>query len=522
MNKPFAHAVLACLVVGGCSRSPLPDPLVREVDLGQEKLASMDVNLSFQPNGEGCVQLVDGKLPDPSVPGDYCPPNAGSSTEPLPFQSSRPVRVFVNVVGISSGTTPPPFPLTGNVALTSNVATLFSGTPVMLTNGSSGDRMVRFVDGPGRVQIWAESNTALRDMDGTLQPPTFSMGASASIWMAQPTLQDVQRTRNDANSPLDGRRVDLDSQMLVVTRITSNGFNVTDLNAKPGADQRLWNSLFVFAYNGAEGLMVGSRLLKLKGAITEFQGQTQLAEPEYTSVGGECAPKAPPARYGVEETETDEGGLARRSRCPSHAECRPVDGVDRCLPKNDPAEYRYDRFGRITCRTPTTCSNAGNECPSGMHCMDRPDWNDQDANGPVYTCQACPTVEDGKLWTTWCGPNWSGQNSNMDLKLYNESLEGALLQLNNVTVAGLDLSNDFFRSGYESYGQWKVLFDSGGACVTVVSEVYPDFNALEAQKKRLKLSSITGTLRQVRFSSGSSYWMIDLRHEDDLVRAPNQ
>jgi hypothetical protein len=375
------------------------------------------------------------------------------------------------------------------------------------------------MDGPGKVQVWAEASTALK-LGGEPISPSFSMGTSESVWLQQPTLQDIQRTKNDAISPLDGKRVDIRGEMLVVTRLAGNGFTVQDMAARPGRDGKPWSGIFVFAFNGAEGIMAGSRLLKLKGAITEFQGMTQVAEPEYVVAGGSCAPPAPAARYGVEETESDEGGGARRARCPSHAECKQVDGADRCVPKGDPEAWEYDRYGRLVCHAVTACGAASSECPSGMHCVDRADWNTVDAHGvSSFTCQVCPTDKAvADIWTTSCGPIYRG-DENIQKKLNNEAFEGMLIRLSNLTVSGLDMGNDFYRSGYESFGQWKVMA-SDGTCATVTSEVAPDFNALEAQNNRLRLTSVTGSLRQVRFKSGSAFWMIDLRHREDLVVAP--
>jgi hypothetical protein len=120
----------------------------------------------------------------------------------------------------------------------------------------------------------------------------------------------------------------------------------------------------------------------------------------------------------------------------------------------------------------------------------------------------------------FCGPIYKG-DENLDLKLRNESLEGVLLQLPNVRVDGLDLADDFFRSGYEQFGQWKVLFGAG-ECATVTSEAAPSFNAAAAQAAGMTLQSVTGTLRQVRFKSGSAFWMVDVRHAGDIVLSPAQ
>ncbi|MEW5854398.1 MAG: hypothetical protein AB2A00_36825 [Myxococcota bacterium] len=522
-----AYSLLLATLALACQ-----DPFARQVTLGAEKLSSLDVELVFDGvDRTGCLDLPsdEGPLPDPSVEGDFCPRGEGTPEHKLAFQSGRPVRVNVRVVAIGSQQTRP-FGITGIVAVGSNVGTILTG-PLNLNNGVSNVVPVRFMDGPGRVQIWAEASTAMR-INGERVPPTYSMGTSNVLWFEQPALQDIQRTTDDAVSPLDGKRIEIRGGNLWVTRIAGNGFTVQDLDAQPGVDGKLWNGLFVFAYNGVENLAVGSRLLKLGGAVTEFQGMTQLAEPEFVSVGGVCKPPAPAARYGVEDVETDEGGLARRARCPEEAVCENVGGVDRCIPRDAPEGEEYDRFGRLLCNTAESCDGAASsQCPAGMACMDRAEWNSFRADGtPAHTCQVCPKQAGTELWTPVpattslnCYPLYKAQSEeSLAARLRNEALEGTLLQINDVTVTGLDLTNDFTRSGFESFGQWKVVFPDGITCVTVVSEAAPDFDVLAANAQRLQLESLTGTLRQVRFKTGSAFWMLDVRHKDDLVvRTPS-
>ncbi|MBI5493890.1 MAG: hypothetical protein HY904_02620 [Deltaproteobacteria bacterium] len=513
-----ATTLILLALAAACTPSSTPDPLARRTTLGPEKLSSLDVTVGFEPGGAGCVTLVNGQLPAPEIPGDYCPDGPGDVDNPLPYQTGRRVRVFLNVDAIGTRGTYQ-FPVTGSIGLSMNVGTIQSGTPSYLQGGRVQRQKVVFQNAPGKVQLWAEAGTLLTLPDGTDQSPTFTLGASSPLWFGQPTLPDVQRADNDLTSPLQGQRVEVQAHNLMVTRIAGNGFTVQDLGVPLVDGLPKWNGLFVFAFNGVDSITVGTRLLKLKGAITAFQGMTQLGEPEFVAVGGECAPRQEPSRYGREPTESEEGGSLIRARCPANAEC--VD--DRCVPKNDP--YEYDRLGRTVCHQVTTCGGATAECPAGTQCVDREDWRTVDALGqPAFTCQACPAVVGGELWTTpgqtpgWCGPLWTG-DSHPELKMRNEMLEGALLQLQDAVVDGLDLNDDFFRSGFYSFGQWKLKLPNG-ACATVSSEVAPDFDVVGANANRTRLSSFTGTLRQVRFTKGSAYWMIDLRHKGDLVVAP--
>lgn len=519
-----ARAICMTLALAGmtaCRASDGMDPFVKHTAAPTQHLSSLDVVLSFDPLGAGCVTLDNnGQLPAPSVTGDYCPPNAGTPSEPLAYQTGRRVRVFANITAIGSDGAYP-FPVTGNLPLTLTNGQIFSGTPTRLEQGVVAGQRLQFLNAPGRVQVWAEASTLLR-LDGQDLAPTFSLGSSDAMIFSGPTVADVQRTDNDAISVLDGQRVDVRAGNLVITRVAGNGFTVQDLSLPNENGLPRWNAMFVFAFNGVDNVRPGSRLLRLKGAITSFQGMTQMAEPEYITAGSACAPKQAASRFGTEPQETEEGGFAIRARCPLDAEC--VD--DACVPANN--TVHYDRFGRVTCQTVTTCGGAAStECPAGMACDGRSDWVSTDQNGqPAHTCQPCPQPVGGELWTTpgqapgWCGPIYKG-DTYLAEKLRNESLEAVLVELRDVTVDGLDLSNDFFRSGFESFGQWKVKLPDG-ACATITSENYPSFNVVEANTNKLRLSRLIGTIRQVRFTTGSAFWMVDLRHKDDMVVAPGQ
>lgn len=502
----------------------LPDPLRTNVGAPDEHLSSLDVEITYEPNGAGCVALTaSGELPPLTTPGDFCPPGPGTPADPLPYQTGRKVRVFVNLHAIGSRSTYD-FPVTGNIALSLTAGQIFSGTPTRLQDGSVVGQRVLFQNSPGRVQVWAEASTLLRLNDAGLEP-TYTLGSSTPMHFRGPTVEDVQRTDNDAISVLDGQRVTLTGQNLVVTRIAGNGFTLQDLGAPLEGGLPKWDGLFVFAFNGVDNLRVGARLLKLRGAITQFQGMTQLAEPEYITAGASCAPRQTSSLYGLEPQETEEGGLAIKARCPETAEC--VDNV--CVPKGE-AVREYDGFGRILCRTANTCSDGQtSECPSGMACLDRRDWQSTDADGqPTFTCQACPVPITSDYWITpgrtpgFCGPIYKpGEPDTFaPQRLRNEALEGVLVELKDVTVDGLDLTDDFFRSGFESFGQWKVKFPDN-ACATVVADTFPDYPVVEKSTAKQKLRSFVGTVRQVRFNSGSAFWMVDLRHRGDLVEAPS-
>ena len=79
--------------------------------------------------------------------------------------------------------------------------------------------------------------------------------------------------------------------------------------------------------------------------------------------------------------------------------------------------------------------------------------------------------------------------------------------------------DDFLTSGFRDFGQSKVYFeDENGEtrCATVNFDALTGVDLFEWQEQGVRWSSLTGTLRQVRFVSGTSYWMIDVRFPEDL------
>jgi hypothetical protein len=86
--------------------------------------------------------------------------------------------------------------------------------------------------------------------------------------------------------------------------------------------------------------------------------------------------------------------------------------------------------------------------------------------------------------------------------------------------------DDFLTSGLAEFGQAKALFEvnEGGdtvtRCATVNFDGLTGFSAIDAQERGMRYRSLTGTLRQVRFSSGSSFWIVDVRFPEDLEPLP--
>lgn len=153
----------------------------------------------------------------------------------------------------------------------------------------------------------------------TFTPGTLATGVSPPIYFALPTLQDVQRTQNNTTSPFvpvkgdrcasladpryldDAKRtsqdefdrpallipkigspIQIESGTLIVNSIVSSGFYLTDLQAYTKG----FHSLYVFNFGYPDNLEVGDILTKIQGSPTEFNGATQIQNPNWVKKPG--------------------------------------------------------------------------------------------------------------------------------------------------------------------------------------------------------------------------------------------
>jgi hypothetical protein len=208
-------------------------------------------------------------------------------------------------------------PFDGYVRLSVKPGTIFtvtgegaSGRNILLKNGKAqGSIGVTAVYGPTR--LWAEdlgykpapqgrkpacSNGKDDDGDGFVDFPvdpgcafaddddegggTFAAGVSAPVEYALPKVSDVRGTASATPYPQEGVEVKTqDPQQVIVTRVASNGFYVTDVNATEAMNG--YNSVFAFNFNTPAGMRVCDRITYLAGTANDFFGFTQLSFPSY-------------------------------------------------------------------------------------------------------------------------------------------------------------------------------------------------------------------------------------------------
>jgi hypothetical protein len=154
-------------------------------------------------------------------------------------------------------------------------------------------------DGDGRIDYPADEGCAFPN-DNSETGGSFAQGASQPIWYRLPRIADVRGLTCDENGkncsgngitvyprePIlldtgfreraDGTQVfDFD---MVVTRIASDGFYVSDVKDKRGG----FNNVFSFNFNAPPRMRVCDRLKTFGGTAQEFFGFTQLGYPTWT------------------------------------------------------------------------------------------------------------------------------------------------------------------------------------------------------------------------------------------------
>ena len=149
-------------------------------------------------------------------------------------------------------------------------------------------------DQDGRIDYPADPGCAFAN-DDTEEGGTGASGVSEIIHYALPRIADIQGTGTATPYPFQGIQAFTDApQNVVVTRVASDGFYVTDLDGPAGGS----NSLFAFNFNTPAGMRVCDRLTYLAGTMGEFFGFTEMNFPSYNvsfikQGQGDCAVPEP-------------------------------------------------------------------------------------------------------------------------------------------------------------------------------------------------------------------------------------
>lgn len=153
-------------------------------------------------------------------------------------------------------------------------------------------------DGDGRIDFPSDEGCAFAN-DDSETGGTYAQGISPPIFYRYPRVADIRGLKCDASGVCSGNgrtaypkeQIQVDTGFhdkpdgtqafdfdLVVTRIASDGFYVTDVKDNRGG----FNSIFAFNFNAPPGMRVCDRLKTLGGTANEFFGFTQLSYPTWT------------------------------------------------------------------------------------------------------------------------------------------------------------------------------------------------------------------------------------------------
>ncbi|MDW8361326.1 MAG: hypothetical protein RMK74_02900, partial [Myxococcales bacterium] len=331
-------------------------------------------------------------------------------------------------------------------------------------------------DGDGRVDAPLDPGCRYGN-DGDEREGSHAAGVSEPLHFAPPAIADVQgRT---GSSPLEGRRVTVERGEMIVTRITTDGFFVSDValdgSGLPTGEAVPWGSIFVFNFNTPPRLRVCDRIETLSGAVVEFFGFTELTFPSWRSEDW-CRDPGP--------CTLPSGRTISGRRCPV-PEPVVLDGTLLGTPMLEAFEAGLVRVldaqlpERMGPRRPARRPDGAFELlPDATNC-------DLDNNGDVSLARGDPE------------------------RACNEAC---------AADPGCAEWNQFLE-----FGQFAVR-SSGRVILVVTREAVPDFDPVRRRGERL--AAITGTLRHFAPLGAERGWIVEPRCEADLaatvadVRAP--
>ncbi len=123
----------------------------------------------------------------------------------------------------------------------------------------------------------ADPGCAFAD-DDSEEGGSFAVGVSQAIAYSRPRIFDIQGGGTTTPYPFEAIQVETRSPAhLVVTRLSKDGFYVTDLNNATAG----YNNIFAFNFSSPAFMRVCDRVDYLAGTVNEFFGFTELSFPSY-------------------------------------------------------------------------------------------------------------------------------------------------------------------------------------------------------------------------------------------------
>ena len=204
------------------------------------------------------------------------------------------------------------------------------------------------------------------ETDGSEQGGTYIVGASGPIVFQNPRISDVQGS--GILSPLEGRTVLIDRGRLVVTRISTEGFYVTDIAADAPVGGA--NSLFVYNYNTPWHLRECDVITNLSGIVGEFLAcYTELQFPSWDVIDPEGRVAEPTSR---DECPIPDPVVLDSSFAGSDWDMEPLEaGFVRVVDGRIGAEFRdcdFDDDGQISWPGPE--DDCASDCGDDAECTE--------------------------------------------------------------------------------------------------------------------------------------------------------
>ncbi|MBK9266766.1 MAG: hypothetical protein IPM54_44150 [Polyangiaceae bacterium] len=132
-------------------------------------------------------------------------------------------------------------------------------------------------DGDELIDFPADPGCAFADDDNE-EVGTFAAGISNPIYYSLPRLSDIQGNGSSTPYPYEAVQVETRGALpVVVTRVSSDGFYVTDLTGQATG----YNHMFAFNFSTPAGMRVCDKVTYLSGTVVEFFGFTEISFPSF-------------------------------------------------------------------------------------------------------------------------------------------------------------------------------------------------------------------------------------------------
>ncbi len=137
-------------------------------------------------------------------------------------------------------------------------------------------------DGDYLIDFPADPGCAFADDDNE-EGGTYAAGVSNAVSYALPRVSDVQGHGPATPYPYESIEINTAApQRLIVTRVASDGFYVTDINdVDKDKKSNGYNHLFAFNFSTPAGMRVCDHVSYLSGTVNEFFGFTELNFPSF-------------------------------------------------------------------------------------------------------------------------------------------------------------------------------------------------------------------------------------------------